>query len=73
MLNNSNVTMTTVELAELTGKAHNNVLRDARKVIEVTQLKSEQCSNNNQVCGYSEATYRDGRMLSDLCWSSISI
>jgi phage regulator Rha-like protein len=60
MLNNT-VTMTTVEIAELTGKAHNNVLRDARKVIEVTQLKSEQCSNDDQAYGFCEATYRDSR------------
>jgi hypothetical protein len=53
--------MTTIEIAELTGKAHNNVLRDARKVIEVAQLKSEQCSNSDQSSGYSEATYKDAR------------
>ncbi|KAA0943265.1 transcriptional regulator [Pseudomonas sp. ANT_H14] len=60
MLTNT-VTMTTIEIAELTGKAHKNVLADARKVIEITRLKSQPCSNNDQPLGYSEATYRDGR------------
>lgn len=47
------VTMTTVEIAELTGKAHKNVLRDAYGVIEkIGQLKSEPSST-----GYSEAAY----------------
>lgn len=47
------VTMTTVEIAELTGKAHKNVLADARKVIEmIGGLKSQPSS-----LGYSEATY----------------
>ncbi|MCI0993450.1 Rha family transcriptional regulator [Pseudomonas corrugata] len=59
---NNNVTMTTVEIAELTGKAHKNVLRDAYGVIEkVTGLKSEPCSINEQSLGFTEATYRDGR------------
>lgn len=61
MINNT-VTMTTVEIAELTGKAHKNVLRDAYGVIEkVTGLKSEPCSINEQSLGFTEATYRDGR------------
>ncbi|SED25799.1 Phage regulatory protein Rha [Pseudomonas mohnii] len=52
MLTNT-VTMTTVEIAELTGKAHKNVLADARKVIEmIGGLKSQPSS-----LGYSEATY----------------
>lgn len=38
----NNVTMTTVEIAELTGKAHKNVLADARKVAEsIDGLKSQ--------------------------------
>ncbi len=42
------VTMTTVEIAELTGKAHNNVLRDARKIIGmVNALKSELVESKN--------------------------
>ncbi|AVH38119.1 transcriptional regulator [Pseudomonas monteilii] len=53
----SQVTMTTVEIAKLTGKAHNNVMRDARRMID-TLLKSEQCSKNDQ---FTEATYTDGR------------
>lgn len=51
MINNT-VTMTTVEIAELTGKRHDNVLRDARAVAsQVNALKSEAI----------EATYTDGR------------
>ncbi|MCH5532048.1 Rha family transcriptional regulator [Pseudomonas syringae pv. syringae] len=46
------VTMTTVEIAELTGKRHDNVLRDARAIVsQVNALKSEAI----------EATYTDGR------------
>lgn len=49
MLTNT-VTMTTVEIAELTGKAHKNVLRDAYGIIEkVNGLKSEPV----------ESTYKD--------------
>ncbi|WP_063912554.1 Rha family transcriptional regulator [Pseudomonas sp. p21] len=49
---NNNVTMTSVEIAELTGKRHDNVLRDARAVLsQVNALKSEAI----------EAVYTDGR------------
>lgn len=52
-MNMSNtVTMTTVEIAELTGKRHDNVLRDARAVVsQVNALKSEAI----------ETVYTDGR------------
>jgi len=44
------VTMTTVEIAELTGKRHDNVLRDARAIVDhVNALKSEAV----------ESTYKD--------------
>lgn len=46
------VTMSTVEIAELTGKRHDNVLRDARAVVsQVNALKSEAI----------ESVYKDGR------------
>lgn len=51
MINNS-VTMTTVEIAELTGKRHDNVLRDARAIVaQINALKSEAI----------ETVYTDGR------------
>lgn len=51
-MTNNTVTMTTVEIAELTGKRHDNVLRDARAIVsQVNALKSEAI----------EATYTDGR------------
>ncbi|MCE1009976.1 Rha family transcriptional regulator [Pseudomonas monteilii] len=47
----SQVTMTTVEIAKLTGKAHKNVLADARRIIEqIGELKSQPSS-------FTEATY----------------
>jgi phage regulator Rha-like protein len=47
---NNTVTMTTVEIAELTGKRHDNVLRDARAIVDhVNALKSEGV----------ESTYKD--------------
>jgi phage regulator Rha-like protein len=51
MINNS-VTMTTIEIAELTGKRHDNVLRDARAIVaQINGLKSEAI----------ETVYTDGR------------
>ncbi|HCT3219340.1 TPA: Rha family transcriptional regulator [Escherichia coli] len=49
------VSMTTLEIAELTNKRHKNVLRDCEKLVEVAGLKSE----------LSEETYTDitGRSL----------
>ncbi|MGE8466492.1 Rha family transcriptional regulator [Pseudomonas sp. Irchel s3f19] len=45
----SQVTMTTVEIAKLTGKVHKNVLRDARRMLD--QLKVEPV----------ESSYQDGK------------
>lgn len=43
------ITMTTVEIAAMTGKRHDNVLRDAHAIVaKVNALKSEECSNNDQ-------------------------
>ena len=56
------ITMTTVEIAAMTGKRHDNVLRDAHAIVaKVNALKSEECSNNDQSTGAIEATYLDGR------------
>lgn len=47
------ITMTSVEIAAMTGKRHDNVLRDADRIVEqVAHLKSE--------AGSVEATYLDG-------------
>nr|WP_314563801.1 Rha family transcriptional regulator [uncultured Pseudomonas sp.] len=53
-MNSTNaITMTSVEIAAMTGKRHDNVLRDADRIIEnVAHLKSE--------AGSVEATYLDG-------------
>ncbi|WP_054078370.1 Rha family transcriptional regulator [Pseudomonas amygdali] len=64
MLTNNTVTMTTVEIAELTGKAHNNVLRDARKIVEsidapksgeVESIGLLKCEPSS--LGFSESSY----------------
>ena len=63
-MNINEVTMTTVEIAAMTGKRHDNVLRDADHAIELVTkaalLKSEECSRSNQI-GAVEGTYQDGR------------
>ncbi|RNA78730.1 Rha family transcriptional regulator [[Curtobacterium] plantarum] len=38
---NNVVSMTTLEIAELTGKRHDNVMRDCQKLLEVNALKNE--------------------------------
>ncbi|WP_261437804.1 Rha family transcriptional regulator, partial [Serratia proteamaculans] len=52
---NNVVSMTTLEIAELTGKLHKNVLRDCEKLLNLAGLKNE----------LSEETYKDltGRTL----------
>lgn len=35
------ISMTTLEIAELTGKRHGNVMRDCEKLLEVSRLKNE--------------------------------
>lgn len=54
---NNIVTMTTVEIAELTGKRHDNVLRDARGIVaQVGALRSEESSAT-----FTEATYKNNQ------------
>ncbi|KPY70898.1 Rha family phage regulatory protein [Pseudomonas syringae pv. syringae] len=54
---NNIVTMTTVEIAELTGKRHDNVLRDARGIVaQVGALRSEESS-----VAFTEATYKNNQ------------
>ena len=48
------VSMTSVEIAELTGKEHRNVLRDIRNMAEVNALKTEQCSKLSSHIGVTE-------------------
>ena len=52
------VSMTSVEIAELTGKEHRNVLRDIRNMAEeLNALKTEQCSKLSSHIGVTEDVY----------------
>lgn len=53
------ISMTSLEIAELTGKRHDNVMRDCLKLLEVADLKSE----------VSDTVYKDstGRSLKAYC------
>ncbi|MBK3477450.1 Rha family transcriptional regulator [Pseudomonas sp. MF6751] len=67
------ITMTSVEIAAMTGKQHGHILRDVDRAIQAiqssrlkadaaqgTHSKSGECSINTQF-GATEATYTDGR------------
>nr|CRJ33597.1 Uncharacterized phage-encoded protein [Salmonella enterica subsp. enterica serovar Typhi] len=52
------VSMTSVEIAELTGKEHRNVLRDIRNMVEeLNALKTEHCSKLSSPIGVIEDVY----------------
>ena len=61
------VSMTSVEIAELTGKEHRNVLRDIRNMAEeLNALKTEQRASGSptldrEIDGISEDTFTDSR------------
>lgn len=65
----TDITMTTVEIAAMTGKQHKNVLRDVdRAIANVTKAQVNQLKSEPVDLGASEATYldaykRDKRML----------
>lgn len=53
------VSMTTLEIAELTGKRHDNVIRDCQKLTEVNGLKSEVVEiSYNDIKGESRKAYQ---------------
>lgn len=55
------VTMTTVEIAAMTGKRHDNVLRDADRAVGlVSQSQEKMASNLRASIGAAESTYMDG-------------
>lgn len=55
-MNINEVTMTTVEIAAMTGKRHDNVLRDADRAIELVS-KSRASNLRSQIEGATEATF----------------
>lgn len=57
-MNINEVTMTTVEIAAMTGKAHKNVLRDADRAIELIS-KSRASDLSRQTEGATEATFEN--------------
>lgn len=69
------VSMTSVEIAELTGKEHRNVLRDIRNMAEeLNALKTEQCSKLSSHIGVTEDVYLNAQGNSSRCIvSTVSI
>lgn len=59
------ISMTSVEIAELTGKRHNHVLRDIRDMVEeLNALKTELVNeelNGPKIEGVNEETYKDAK------------
>lgn len=66
---NSQITMTSREIAELTGKQHNNVMRDIRAMIEALSMDSNlnPCVNSSSYIGKDGRQYDQYELDKDTC------